>query len=191
MKSDKKKAKSKPSYSDEDLKGKDLGFHYWGAMNYFIGLIKASELKAGLILSFYGIIFNFVYQNIETAKAGIGSFGFVHVIAILWLIITIISMFFSVRTFIPRIEKNYEPNVFFFGDVISKFGDIKEYSQKLIETNVDKAKLYDQLGQQVYINAKITTAKFRNVNQSLKYLAVSLGLLLLLVIIHIIKIFFS
>ena len=82
------------------------------------------------------------------------------------------------------------PNVFFFGDVISKFGNINEYSQKLLETTIDKEKIYDQLGQQIYINAKITAAKFKNVNASLKYLAISLGLLLLLVIHHIFTIIF-
>ena len=35
----------------------DLVDHYWGAINYIFGLIKASEIKAGLILSFYGLVF--------------------------------------------------------------------------------------------------------------------------------------
>lgn len=190
MEVNKKSKKKTLKYSNEDLQGKDLGFHYWGAMQYIVGLIKSSELKAGLILSFYGIIFNFVYQNVNSSKESFENFGFVHIIAILWLTATIISIYYSVRSFIPRIEKNYDPNVFFFGDVISKFGDIKEYSQKLIETNVDKQKLYEQLGQQIYINSKITAAKFKNVNASLKYLAISLGLLLILVICHIFSIIF-
>ncbi|MFY9242107.1 MAG: Pycsar system effector family protein [Polaribacter sp.] len=181
---------TKEKYESKDLEARDLHFSYWGAMNYFIGLIRSSELKAGLILSFYGIIFNFVYQNINSAKDEFSTFGINHVIAILWLISTMISMFHSVRTFIPRIEKKYEPNVFFFGDVISKYGDIKEFSKTLLETSIDKSKLYDQLGQQIYINAKITAAKFKNVNTSLKYLLISLGLLLILVIEHILKTIF-
>jgi len=190
MKEDKNTKNHRPKYTNEDLQGKDLGFHYWGAMQYIVGLIKSSELKAGLILSFYGIIFNFVYQNIGSAEKNFENFGFMHIIAILWLLSTIISIFYSIRSFIPRIEKNYDPNVFFFGDVISKFGDIKEYSQKLIETNVEKEQLYNQLGQQIYINSKITAAKFKNVNASLKYLAVSIGLLLVLVIKYILTIIF-
>ena len=43
----------------------ELTIHYWNSINYFVGLIKSSELKAGLILSFYGILFNFLYQNME------------------------------------------------------------------------------------------------------------------------------
>lgn len=178
----------KNKYSNEKLDAKDLHFSYWGAMNYFVGLIRSSELKAGLILSFYGIIFNFLYQNIDSFKSDFGSFGINHIIAFLWLVATLISIYNSVRSFIPRIEKKYEKNVFFFGDIISNFGDIKEYSKTFLEYNVDKEKLYDQLGQQIYINAKITAAKFKNVNNSIKYLVVSIGLLLILIIEHLIKV---
>ena len=58
--------KEKSAYTKEELSTGDLTFHYWGALTNLIGLIKASELKAGLILSFFGIIFNFVYQNART-----------------------------------------------------------------------------------------------------------------------------
>ena len=43
----------------------DLIDHYWGSINYVSGLIKASEIKAGLILSFYGILLNFTYNYLE------------------------------------------------------------------------------------------------------------------------------
>ena len=190
MTTQKKKTPKKKQYSDEILNSRDLAFNYWGTMNYFVGLIKSSELKAGLILSFYGIIFNFIYQNLDKAEDNFSSFGVIHVLAILWILSTIISMYYSVRSFIPRIEKNYDPNMFFFGDIISKYGDIKEYSQTFLDLSVDKTKLYEQLGEQIYINAKITSAKFKNVGKSLKYLAVSLAILLLFIINYIIQIIF-
>lgn len=170
------------TFSNEELNEGQLQFHYWGTMNYLVGLIKSSELKAGLILSFFGIIFNFIYQSKDQYEGNLEGFNYLQIIAILWLISTILSMYYSVRSFIPRIEKKYEANVFFFGDIISKYGDIKEYSKTFLETNVDKQKLYDQLGQQIYINAKITAAKFKNVNKSLKYLVVSIILLLIMIL---------
>jgi hypothetical protein len=187
---EKHKKVKKSKYSLEDLKAEDLPVHYWEAMSYFVGLIKSSELKGGLILSFYGIIFNFIYQNIDSAKDYFSSFGFIHIVVILWLISTLISIYHSVRCFIPRFEKNYESNVFFFGDIVSKFGNIKEFSQKFLEVTIDKEVLYDQIGQQIYINAKITTAKFKNVNMSLRYLAISLALLLFSVVNHILRVIF-
>ena len=44
----------------------DLIDHYWGTINYIFSLIRASEIKAGLILSFYGIVLNFMYQSLQT-----------------------------------------------------------------------------------------------------------------------------
>lgn len=182
--------KVKPKYTEEELHAGDLTFHYWGALNNLIGLIKASELKAGLILSFFGIIFNFVYQNIERLKDDLNDFSFLYVLLALWLLSTLISIYHSVSTFIPRIEKNYAPNVFFFGDIISKFGDIKEYSAEFLKTNVDKEKIYDQIGQQIYVNAKITTLKFKRVNASIRYLVISLSLLGLLILSEIVIMLF-
>ena len=183
--------KGKKKFTQEELNASDLTFHYWGALNNLISLIKASELKAGLILSFFGIIFNFVYQNTDRIKASLNEFNFLYVILSLWLLTAFVSIYHSVSTFIPRIEKKYPSNVFFFGDIISKFGDIKEYSHEFLKTNVDKERIYDQIGQQIYVNAKITSLKFKRVNTSIRYMIISIVLLGLLILSEtIITIFF-
>jgi hypothetical protein len=172
-----------------ELMNTDHQFHYWGAMKYYLDLIKSSELKAGLILSFFGIVFNFVYLNINKVIECYVDFKFIIVIVILWLISTVLAMYYSINTFIPRIEKKYEPNLFFFGDIITKFGDIKEYSETFLNAVVDREKIYDQLGQQIYINAKITATKFKNVNNSIKFLVYSIILLALIIVTVVIKSF--
>jgi hypothetical protein len=179
-----------PDYNNVNLESKELAFTYWGTMKYFQGLIRSSELKAGLILSFYGILFNFVYKHIEDIKENNGDFWWFYALLVVWATLTIISMFFSVRTFIPRIMKEYKPNVFFFGDIISKFGDVNEFSKVFLHTNIDKKQLYDQLGQQIFINAKITTAKFGNVNKSVKFMMYSLVVLIVVAIVEIINAIF-
>ena len=141
----------------------DLIDHYWGAIEYISGLVKASEIKAGLILSFYGILLNLIYQGLGNVMDKIdGDKGFI-VISGMWFVSTCISMYYSVKCFMPRLETNYEKNIFFFGDVISAFGDIKSFSKTFYEISCDEDRLFDQLGQQVYINSKIATAKFKNV----------------------------
>jgi len=159
----------------------DLTYHYWYTIQYFVGLIKSSELKAGLILSFYGIILNFIYQNIERTLEYAGNQIFLFILFGLWFLSTLISIYFSIRSFIPRIERNYDPNVFFFGDIISKYGNIKDFSRVFYTTSIRGEKRYDQLGQQIFINAKIAATKFKNVNLSLRFLAISLVLLLLVI----------
>ena len=160
----------------------DLIDHYWGSINYVSALIKASELKAGLLLSFYGILLNFIYQNLDVVLADISGEIFLYVLFALWFCSTVISIYFSIRCFMPRIEDKYDKNVFFFGDVISKFGNIKEFSRTFYEISLDEDQIFDQLGQQIFINSKIAARKFRDVNFSLKFLAVGLFLLLLIVV---------
>lgn len=159
----------------------DLIDHYWGSINYVSGLIKASEIKAGLILSFYGILLNFAYGYLEMVLTYAKQAPFLYALIGLWFIATIISIYFSVRCFMPRIEAKYEKNIFFFGDVISKFGTVKEFSKTFHTISSDEDQLFDQLGQQIYIISKIAAYKFSNVNKALRYLAI--GLLLLLIVI--------
>ncbi|MDT7827336.1 DUF5706 domain-containing protein [Pricia sp. S334] len=156
----------------------DLVDHYWGSIGYVFGLIKASELKAGLILSFYGILLNLIYQHL-------GMFfqtGFDKIILLLllglWLTCTGVSIYFSIRCFMPRIESSFEKNIFYFGDVISKFGNVQEFSKTFYNISLNEEELFLQLGQQIFIISKIADYKFRNVNRSIRFLALGLFLLL-------------
>ncbi len=160
----------------------DLIDHYWGTLGYIVDMIRASEIKAGLILSFYGIILNLIFQSLSTVTSYIGNDIIFFMIAGMWVICTIISIFYSIKCFMPRIEASYEKNVFFFGDVIRAFGDIKSFSKTFYEISVDEDKIFDQLGQQIYINSKIANEKFKNVNSSLKFLALSLLVFIILTI---------
>ncbi len=158
----------------------ELVDHYWGSINYVAGLIKSSEIKAGLILSFYGILFNIIYRNLELVLERAENHHFLYVLIGLWFILTVSSIFFSIRCFMPRIEGKYDKNIFFFNDVISKYGDIKEFSKSFYKISLDQEELFHQLGQQIFINSKIAAIKFKFVNRSIRMLA--LGLLSLFVI---------
>lgn len=159
----------------------DLVDHYWGSINYVTSLIKASELKAGLILSFYGILLNFIYQSVSMIVTEFPNEIFLFILLGLWFCCTVVSIFFSIRCFIPRIEGKFDKNIFFFRDVITKFGSVNEFSKTFYRISVDEDQLFDQLGQQIYVISKIATLKFQNVNFSLRFLA--LGLMLLLVVV--------
>ncbi|TYA57520.1 Pycsar system effector family protein [Formosa maritima] len=159
----------------------DLIDHYWGSIDYVSSLIKASEIKAGLILSFYGILLNFSYKYIEMILVSASTKPLLYVLLGAWFLCTMTSIYFSVRCFMPRIEADYEKNIFFFGDVISKFGTIKEFSKAFYRISMDENQVFDQLGQQIYIISKIAAIKFKYVNKSLRFLAVGLFLLLVVV----------
>jgi hypothetical protein len=166
----------------------ELVDHYWGSINYVLGLIRASEVKAGLILSFYGILFNFVFKQIETVLAVESAQMILYVLLVLWFLCTVASIYFSIRCFMPRIEGKYDKNVFFFGDVISKFGTIKEFSRTFYKLSLNEEELFDQLGQQIFVISKIAQQKFKYVNRSLRFLAMGLLVSLMVLVYYMILI---
>jgi hypothetical protein len=176
--------KQKPVKVVEDVYVKnkhtdDLVDHYWYSINYVATLIKASEIKAGLILSFYGILLNFIYQGINLLLEQFPNNILIYVLLVLWFGFIVISIYFSIRCFIPRFEAKFDKNIFFFRDVISKFGDVDEFSNTFFEISKDEDRLFHQLGHQIYIVSKIANVKFRYVHLSLRFLAASLVVLLI------------
>lgn len=160
----------------------DMIDHYWGSINYIFGLIKASEIKAGLILSFYGILLNFIYQKIELESYGFAINISLYILIALWFLCLALSIYFCIRCFMPKIEGTYEKNIFFFRDVITKYGSIKEFSKTFYKISLNEEELFDQMGQQIFVISKIAAVKFKYVNKALRFLALGLLLLLILVV---------
>lgn len=162
----------------------ELVDHYWGTIGYLSDLIKASELKAGLILSFYGILLNLLYQGAQNFIDASSSDVFLYILIGVWICCTATSIFFCIRCFIPRIEGNFSKNMFFFQDVISKFGDIKEFSKSFLTMSKDEDALFGQLGEQIFIISKIADWKFKNVKRAISLLAIGLIILFLTGLYH-------
>jgi hypothetical protein len=162
----------------------DLVDHYWYSISYVMDLIKSSELKAGLILSFYGILLNFIFQSASNLSDTIGNNPIFYILIGLWVICTVASIFYCVRCFIPKIEGNFGKNMFFFKDIISKFGTIKQFARIFFEKSCDENELFEQLGEQIFIISKIADWKFRNVKRAISLLAIGLMLLLITGIYH-------
>ena len=97
LESKQKKPKTKFNNKHTD----DLVDHYWASIGYLTELIKGSELKAGIILSFYGILLNFIYQSYNELSVYIKNDTTLTILIIIWLILTIGSIFFCIRCFIP------------------------------------------------------------------------------------------
>ncbi|UWX55439.1 DUF5706 domain-containing protein [Maribacter litopenaei] len=174
-----KPAKSKTPLQ-QNKKGthkEELVDHYWGSMNHMNSMIKSSEIKAGLILSFYGILLNFIFQISQSLIINVSKATLFYLIIGLRFLATTISIYFCIRCFTPKIEGKYDKNLFFFGDVITKFGDIKQFSKTFYEISLDEEQLFQQLGEQIFIISKIAAWKFKNVKYAIVFLAISLTLL--------------
>ncbi|MDG5492168.1 Pycsar system effector family protein [Psychroserpens sp. SPM9] len=162
----------------------DLVDHYWGTISYLTSLIKASELKAGLILSFYGILLNFIYQGTESFSDQLSNDIYLYILIGAWACCTVASIFFCIRCFIPRIEGKFSKNMFFFKDIISKFGDVEEFSKTFLKMSQDEDQLFLQLGEQIFIISKISDWKFKNVKRAIRLLAIGLIILFITGLYH-------
>ncbi|MHA7131290.1 Pycsar system effector family protein [Algoriphagus namhaensis] len=169
--------------------GLDPVDNYWYLINYLRDLIKASEIKAGLVLSFYGLLFNFFFQFSDALFTTAADDAIVYLFMIFWFVFSVVSIYYSFRCFMPQIEDKFDRSVFFFGDILHGYGNIKEYVRELERVSTKSRPLYDQLGEQVFVNAKITAAKFKNVNLSIKYLSFNIGLLFIFILYYAIQAF--
>lgn len=167
--------------------GIDIIDNYWYLINYLRDLIKASEIKAGLVLSFYGLLINVFFQFSDHLIDVAVSDPLIYFFLSMWFLFSVTSIYYSFRCFMPQIESKFDKSVFFFGDIINSYGTIKDYVKVLEEVSVKRGSLLDQLGEQVYINAKITSAKFKNVNLSIRFLSFNIGLLFVFILYYAIR----
>jgi hypothetical protein len=146
--------------------------NYWEQLERLEKLIRASELKAGIIFSFHSLIIGLFIDRIEQFQPIIQTSKVFVVISLLWMACVLVSIYYCFKCFKPQIELKYEKNVFFFRDAVFAFGDVKAYSKRLMEI-CEGEEIYEQLSQQIHIESKIIDAKFICVHKSIKFFGLS------------------
>jgi hypothetical protein len=160
---------------------------FWMQLERLERLIRASELKAGLIFSFHSLMLGLFVDRFNYIHDILGSSWYLILLVGGWVSFVVISIYFAIKCFIPRIESKFDKNVFFFKDAVNNFGTIKEYSKTLINTCMDEKILFDQLSQQIFIESKIIDEKFKSVHKSIKYLAISFVFVVLMLVLLLFK----
>ena len=146
--------------------------NYWEQLERLEKLIRASELKAGIIFSFHSLIIGLFIDRIEQFQPIIESSKVFVILAFFWMGFVLISIFYCFKCFKPQIELKYEKNVFFFRDAVYAFGDVKSYTDKLMEV-CEGDEIFEQLSQQIHIESKIIDQKFICVRKSIKFFGLS------------------
>ncbi len=173
----------------ESLPARQDPNNYWEQLERLEKLIRASELKAGVIFSFHGLILGLFFDRIEELQPLFEEGALFIVLASFWMLSSLISIFFCFKCFKPKISKKYEKNVLFFRDAVYAFGSIEKYTKKIIEIFGKDEEFYSQLGQQIYIESKIIDLKFKNVEQAIKYFALSFIFIIIIVIVWFIHLY--
>lgn len=147
--------------------------NYWEQLERLEKLIRASELKAGVIFSFHSLILGLFVDRLDYLQPLLLESTLFIVLTSLWLLFVLISVYYCFKCFIPRMEMKYDDNVFFFMDAVKAFGSTEEYTKKLMEVCATEEELYSQLSQQIHAESKIIHEKFSSVKSSLKCFAIS------------------
>jgi hypothetical protein len=156
--------------------------NYWEQIEQLDRLIRAAELKAGLIFSFHSLFIGIVLDKVDLVASFMEESLIYKGGIMFWFILVMVSLYFALKCFRPQMEMNFDKNAFFFMDANRAYGDIKAFRKSFREINQDPDELYGQLAEQIYINSKIIDYKFSTVQKSIKFLFASFVWLIIIVI---------
>ncbi len=160
--------------------------NYWEQLERLEKLIRASELKAGVVFSFHGLILGLLADRLGYLNQLFKDNSIIIILSVVWILSVLISIFYCFKCFRPRIELKYDKNVFFFRNAVYEFGNIKEYSKKLVEVCGSEEELFDQLSQQICVESKIIDQKFISVNNAIKLFGLSIFFIVVILIVSMI-----
>ncbi|MEN8125725.1 MAG: Pycsar system effector family protein [Bacteroidota bacterium] len=160
--------------------------NYWMQLERLERLIRASELKSGIIFSFHSVILGFFFDRMDYLQQIFQNNIFFIILVSLWLIFVFISLFFSIKCFIPKMELKYDKNVFFFRDAVYRFGNVEEYRKKIIDVCNNQDELFKHLSEQIHVESKIIEFKFKYVKRSIIFFAISFIFVVLMFILWVI-----
>ena len=161
--------------------------NYWEQLERLEKLIRAAELKAGVLFSFHSLILGLFAEKLDQFKAVFLAYDYIIVLMVAWLIMVGFSIFYCFRCFSPTMDFSYKKNVFFFHDATRKFDSTEAYTKELIETAGSEEGLYTALAEQIHAESKIIDRKFLNVKRSILTFGISFLFLVIILILWGIK----
>jgi cell division protein FtsL len=147
--------------------------NYWEQLERLEKLIRASELKAGILFSFHSLILGLFVDRLSNFEHILSENILFLAFAILWLVCVIVSIYYCFKCFQPNMQMKYDTNVFFFRDAAREFTDPKDYVKeitKICETNEEVVK---QLSHQIHAESVIIDKKFYNVKKAIQFFLLS------------------
>ena len=98
------------------------------------------------------------------------------------VVLTLASVTYSFKTYIPRINQKLKKSVFFFHDVNFYYKTPDKYSKELMRVMENEKELKELLAEQAYINGVIASEKYTNVTKAIRYMIYSFCSLVVLLL---------
>lgn len=155
---------------------------YWYILKNSQEMIRFSEVKAGIVISIYGVLFSVLLNSSTWIREQILSWPwYLMTLTIMFGAVTLISLYYAFKCFRPRFENKNPTSIIYFGDIVSDFVEYKAYHEFLEKTVIDDHEMSIQLAEQIHTNSTIALRKFQAVSKSIKLLLGSVVLLILIV----------
>ena len=147
--------------------------NYWEQLERLEKLIRASELKAGILFSFHSLILGLFVDRLSNFEQVFKENNLFIIFAILWVVFVLISIYFCFRCFQPNLQMRYDTNVFFFRDAARKFKNPKKYMEKITEICQTNEEVVKQLSYQIHAESVIIDKKFYNIKKAIQFFLIS------------------
>lgn len=147
--------------------------NYWEQLERLEKLIKASELKAGVLFSFHSLILGLFVDRISNFERIFTENVVFIVFALLWVACVIISIYYCFKCFQPNMQMKYDTNVFFFRDAANEFKDPKKYVKEITKICETEEEIVKLLSYQIHAESVIIDKKFYNVRKAISFFVLS------------------
>lgn len=155
---------------------------YWHILKNNQEMIRFSEVKAGLVISIFGLLFSVLLSSTTWIKEQLADGPwYLLMLVIVFILITLVSMYYAFLCFRPRFENKNPTSVVYFGDIVSDFPKYMDYHTYVEKTVVDDHEMSIQLAEQIHTNSTIAFRKFRVVSKSIKLLLIDVFVLIFIV----------
>lgn len=154
--------------------------NYWEQLERLEKLIRASELKAGILFSFHSLILGIFVDRIAVLESAFANSSLFVAFAILWIFAVLISIYYCFKCFQPNLELKYDKNVFFFGDAAHKYENVKTFTKEITTICLSNDDIVEKLSEQIHAESVIIDRKFYYVKKAIQFFVLSFVFIVLM-----------
>ena len=147
--------------------------NYWEQLERLEKLIRASELKAGILFSFHSLILGLFVDRVENFENLLTESLLFLSFAILWIIFVLTSIYYCFKCFQPNLELKYNKNVFFFRDAAHEYENVDSFTNEITKICQSNDEIVKQLSHQIHAESVIIDKKFYNVKKAILFFVIS------------------
>jgi hypothetical protein len=154
--------------------------NYWEQLERLEKLIRASELKAGILFSFHSLILGLFVDRISNFEHIFKANLLFVVFALVWMLCVVISIYYCFKCFQPNMQTKYRKNVFFFKDAAHEFENPEEFVEEITKICKTNDEVVKQLSYQIHAESVIIDKKFYNVKKAIQFFLLSFIFIILM-----------